>query len=107
MANEVKRRTRIELASSAWKAEALPLSYRRANEATPLSGAASMTVCTNHLALCNLVEHVPPIAVSKPGRDPELLVPEMVELKDDRVGLAAVSTRVVAKVGHQEDESLF
>jgi hypothetical protein len=25
-----ERRTRIELASSAWKAEALPLSYRRA-----------------------------------------------------------------------------
>ncbi|HEU4739600.1 MAG TPA: hypothetical protein VFS54_11045 [Solirubrobacterales bacterium] len=31
----------------------------------------------------------------------------MVELEHDRVGLAAVSARMVAEVGHQEDESLF
>jgi hypothetical protein len=83
------------------------LSYRRAYEATPLRGAASMTVCTNDVALCNLVEHVLPVAVSNPGCDSKLLVLEVVELEDDRVGLAAVSAGVLAEVGHQEDESLF
>jgi hypothetical protein len=33
--DRAKRRTRIELASSAWKAEALPLSYRRVGEPPP------------------------------------------------------------------------
>jgi hypothetical protein len=90
-----------------WKGMALPLSYRRANEATPLRGAASVTVCTNDVALCNLVEHVLPIAMSNPGCDTELFVPEVVELKDDRIGFAAIGTGVIAEVGHQEDESLF
>jgi hypothetical protein len=46
-----KRRTGIEPASSPWKGEALPLSYRRAREAAPAGGAASGTVCTNGVAL--------------------------------------------------------
>jgi hypothetical protein len=49
-----------------------------------------MTVCTNDLALCHLVEDALPIAVPEPVVDPELLVPQMVELQHDRIPLAAV-----------------
>ena len=52
-----KRRTGIEPASSAWKAEALPLSYHRAYRVAALRGAATITVCANHLALCHLAEN--------------------------------------------------
>ncbi len=72
------------------------MSYHRASEAAPLCGAASMTVCTNDLALCHLVEDALPFAVSKALPDTELLVSEMVELEHDRVGLAAVRTRMLA-----------
>jgi hypothetical protein len=70
---EGKRRTRIELASPAWKAGALPLSYRRTGEAAPFGGAASMTVCTNDLALCHLVEDASPSAVPESGSDADCL----------------------------------
>jgi len=76
------------------------LSYRRAEEAAPLCGAAPMTVCTNDLALCNLVKHVTPFAVSDADGDREFLVSKVVELEDDRIGLSAINTGVVAKVGH-------
>jgi hypothetical protein len=66
-----------------------------------------MTVCTNDVALCNLVEHVVPVSVSNAGRDPELLVSEMIELEDDRVGLATVDAWVVAEVVHEEGKALF
>ena len=72
------------------------MSYHRAREATPTSGAASVTVCTNHLALCHLVEDALPIAVSNALRDAEFLVPQMVELQDDRVGLSAVDAGMLA-----------
>jgi hypothetical protein len=80
------------------------LSYRRAQEAAPFRGAAPMTVCTNDIALCNLAEHVIPIAISDAGRDCELLVPEVVELKHDGIGLSAIDAGVVSEVRHQEDQ---
>ena len=46
-----KRGTRIELASSPWKGEALPLSYPRACESGSKSGPPTVTVCTNHVAV--------------------------------------------------------
>jgi hypothetical protein len=33
------------------------LSYHRASEAAPVGGAPTMTVCTNDVALSDLVEH--------------------------------------------------
>jgi hypothetical protein len=66
------------------------LSYRRADEAAPFRGAATVTVCTNHLALCNLVKDVLPIAVSDAVGDAELLIPKMVELEHDGIALATV-----------------
>ena len=74
------------------------MSYHRAREAAPLRGAATMTVCTNHLALCHLVKHALPRPVSKARPDAELLVPEVVKLKDDGVGLTAVHARVFAQI---------
>lgn len=73
------------------------MSYHRTCEATPTSGAASMTVCTNDLALCNLVEHALPIPISKSLSYAELLVPEVVELEDDRIALPAVDAGMLAK----------
>jgi hypothetical protein len=52
-----------------------------------------MTVCTNHVALSNLVEDGLPIPVSYAGRDAEEFVASMVELEHDRVRFAAVSAR--------------
>jgi hypothetical protein len=99
---ERERRTGIEPASSPWKGEALPLSYHRASETAPLRGAASMTVCTNDLALCHLVEDALPIAVPEPLADPELLVPQVVELQHDWVLLAAIDARMLTQVGDQK-----
>jgi len=82
------------------------LSYHRASEAAPASGAAPVTVCTNDLALCNLVEHALPISISKALGNVELLVSEMVELENDRVGFAAVCARVFTQVGDQILEAL-
>ncbi len=93
---ELKRRTGIEPASSPWKGEALPLSYHRTSETAPLCGAASVTVCTNHLALCHLVEDALPRTVPEAVPDAELLVPKMVELQDDRIGLAAVDAGMLS-----------
>jgi hypothetical protein len=53
-----------------------------------------MTVCTNDLALCHLVEDTLPLAISKTRCDTEFLVAQMVELQDNRVSLAAVHARV-------------
>jgi hypothetical protein len=93
---ERERRTGIEPASSPWKGEALPLSYHRTREATPTSGAASMTVCTNDLALCNLVEDALPVSTLKTLGDAELFVPKVIELQNDRIGLSAVDARVLS-----------
>jgi hypothetical protein len=101
-----KRRTGIEPASSPWKGEALPLSYHRASEAAPTSGAAPVTVCTNDLALCNLVEDALPVPISNSLGDVEFLVPEMVELEHDRIGLPAVCARMLAQEGDQIGDAL-
>jgi len=77
------------------------LSYHRTSEAAPLGGAATMTVCTNHVALGHLVENALPSAIPKALPDGELLIPEMVELEDDRIALAAVDTGVLAQERHQ------
>lgn len=79
-----KRRTGIEPASSPWKGEALPLSYHRACEPCPMGCSPTMTISTNHIALCDLVQHGLPAMVAKPLGDIEVLVPEMVELQDER-----------------------
>lgn len=73
------------------------MSYHRADEATPTSGAASMTVCTNHVALCHLVEDALPFSIAKALPNAELLVSQMVELQDDRVGLSAIDAGVLAQ----------
>jgi hypothetical protein len=73
------------------------LSYRRAGEATPSSGAAPVTVCTNHLALCNLVEDALPVPVPEALADAEFIVPEMVELEHDWVALAAIDARMLVQ----------
>ena len=69
------------------------MSYHRTSEAAPLRGAATMTVCTNHVALCHLVENALPGPVSKAIADAELLVSQMVELEHDRIGLATIGAR--------------
>jgi hypothetical protein len=58
-----------------------------------------MTVCTNDLALCHLVEDALPIAVPEPLSDPELLVPQVVELQHDRIALTAIDTRMLTQIG--------
>jgi hypothetical protein len=73
------------------------LSYHRASKAAPASGAASMTVCTNDLALCHLVKNALPFAIPNPLGNAELLVPEMIELEHDGIGLSAVDARMLAK----------
>jgi hypothetical protein len=102
----MKRRTGIEPASSPWKGEALPLSYHRADEAAPLCGAASMTVCTNDVALVYLVEDALPIAIFEALRDAEPLVAQMVELKHHWVALAAVHAGVIGEVAEKENGAL-
>jgi hypothetical protein len=104
---ERKRRTGLEPASSPWKGEALPLSYRRAEETAPLCGAASMTVCTNDVALCNLVEHVLPAPALDALRDRELLVPQVIELEDDRIALATVDAWVLSQKRNQKEGPFF
>ena len=94
---ERKRRTGIEPASSPWKGEALPLSYHRACEPSPAPGSPTMTVCTNHVALCNLVEDRLPAAITDAFGNVEPLVGKMVELEDQRIGLAAIDARVLAE----------
>ena len=77
------------------------MSYHRTSEAAPPCGAATMTVCTNHLALCHLVENALPGSVPETRSDAELLVPKVVELEHDRIALAAVRARVLAQIGDQ------
>lgn len=77
------------------------MSYHRASEAAPLGGAATMTVCTNDVALGHLVEDALPSAVPKALSNAKLLIPKMIELEDDRIALAAVDAGVLAQVRHQ------
>ncbi len=73
------------------------MSYHRAGESGSKSRPPTMTVCTNHVALCDLVENRLPFAVADAFSDVEALVFEMVELEDQRVGLAAVDAGVFAE----------
>jgi hypothetical protein len=93
----VKRRTGIEPASSPWKGEALPLSYRRTNESLAEGGSPTVTVCTNDVALADLVEHGLPVAVAESLGDVEQLAATVVELEYQRIGLTAVLARMRAK----------
>jgi hypothetical protein len=65
-----------------------------------------MTVCTNYLALRNLVEHVLPASAAKALGDAELFVAKVVELEDDRIALATVHAGVLAEVGKQPVRAL-
>ena len=56
-----------------------------------------MTVCTNDLALCNLVEDVLPIAIPDAVGDPELLLSKMIELEHDGIALAAVNVGMLSQ----------
>jgi hypothetical protein len=66
-----------------------------------------MTVCTNDLALCNLVEDVLPIAIPDAVGDPELLLSKMIELEHDGIVLAAVDAGMLAKESDQILRPLF
>ena len=73
------------------------MSYHRAGESGSKSGSPTMTVCTNDVALGDLVEHGLPVAVAETVGDVEALVPEVVELEDQWIGLAAVDAGTFAE----------
>ena len=73
------------------------MSYHRACESSSKSRSPTMTVCTNYVACGDLVEHRLPVAVGEASGDVEVLVPEMVELEHERIGLATVDTRPLTK----------
>ncbi len=107
-----KRRTRIELASTPWKGVALPLSYHRARKTSTTGGSATVTVCTNYLALVDLAKDCLPVPVPYAGRYTEFLVGQVIELQHDRVCLPAVDAGVPAEKRDQEqhpfcDERFF
>lgn len=60
-----------------------------------------MTVCTNDLALADLVEDRLPAAIADAFGDVEALVVEMVELEHERIGLASVDAGSVAEERHE------
>jgi hypothetical protein len=65
-----------------------------------------MAVRADHVALCDLVEYRLPTTHSDPRGDRELLVAEVIKLKNDRVGLAAVSARMDSEE-LEEERSAF
>jgi hypothetical protein len=77
------------------------LSYHRASEAAATSGATPVTVCTNDLALCNLVEDALPLAIPDALSDAELLVAKVVELEDNWIALAAVHAGMLPEIGEE------
>jgi hypothetical protein len=66
-----------------------------------LGGPSTMTVCTNHVASGDLVQHGLPVAVAQALGDVEALVPNVVELQDERVALAAVEAWLLAEEGDE------
>ncbi len=71
-----------------------------------------MTVCTNHVAGGYLIENGLPVVVAEALGDIEVLVTEMVELEDERVGLSAVNAGPLAEEldeigGALRDDRLF
>ena len=93
----LERRTGIEPASSPWKGEALPLSYRRTREPATPGGSPTVTVSTNDVALRHLPEDLLPAAVPNPLGDVERLLVHVVEFQDHRIDFAAIDTRVSPK----------
>ena len=73
------------------------MSYRRAREPAPAGRPPTVTVCTNDVALGNLVEDGLPLAISEAFRDLEALVLSVVELEHDRIVLTAVDARVATE----------
>jgi hypothetical protein len=60
-----------------------------------------MTVRTNDIALCDLVEQRLPAASAKARGDAELLVGEMIELQDEWIVLATVDARSLTEQSDQ------
>jgi hypothetical protein len=71
-----------------------------------LGGSASMTVCTNDVALGHLVADAAPIAVPETLADAEFLFAEMVELENDWVLLTAIDARMILEVLDQVGDPL-
>jgi hypothetical protein len=65
-----------------------------------------MAVSTDHLALCDLVEDALPASVRQRLRNLERLIPEVIKLENDGVGLAAINTRMGAEVLDEVDGPL-
>jgi hypothetical protein len=65
-----------------------------------------MAVGTDHLALCDLVEDALPASVRQRLRNLERLIPEVIELENDRVGLAAINAGMGAEVLDEVDGPL-
>ena len=82
------------------------MSYHRACKPGPMSGSPTMTISTNHVALCDLVQHGLPAVVAEPLGDIEVLVPKMVKLEDERVCLAAIDARPLAEEFHETGSAL-
>ena len=66
--------------------------------AEPVCRSFAMTVCANDFALLDLGEDLGPRALAQASADIEILFPEVIELKDDRVAFAAVHTGVALEV---------
>jgi hypothetical protein len=56
------------------------LSYHRASESAPFSGPSTITVCTNDVALGDLVEHGVPVAVMRAFGEAEAVVAKVIGL---------------------------
>jgi hypothetical protein len=61
-----------------------------------------MTVCTNDVALGDLVEDRLPVAVSEALSDAEALIAQMVKLEHQRIALAAVDAGVLVEEADEE-----
>ena len=77
------------------------MSYRRAREPSPEGSSASMTVCTNDVALRNLIENALPVAVSDRRADAEQLLAPVIEFEDERVCLSTIGTSVRTEKFHE------
>lgn len=78
------------------------MSYRRAHE-PPLDGCpATVTVCTDYVALRHLGQKIGPTTVAQPTSDVERLVPAVVEFENEGIRLTAVNARVCAEELNQE-----
>ena len=83
------------------------MSYSRTSESTPKSGSTAVTVCTHDLAFFYFLEDELPSLVPEDRADAELLVPEVVEFQDYRVGLTALDARMRSEKPEQPPEPFF